>query len=143
MGSEVMTPILAAETILKCMAWIEEKHEFNYNVIGELNRQQSDLLHDIEFGPPLKGTRGHSLATRLKDVRVKRRAAKDENEILAALQQFASNPTASNFTLGLTVALGKTRARMKQLDERIYTPRSATYRIGEEESDGEPQSNDA
>lgn len=134
-----MTPILAAETILKCLAYIEEQHEANYNTIGELNKQQSDLLHDLEFGSCLKGTRGHSLAVRLKNVRLARRLAKDENEVLAALQQFAITPTSSNFMLGLTIALGKARTRAKALDERIYTPRSKAYGPKEGEFNGEPQ----
>ncbi|HBN95111.1 MAG TPA: hypothetical protein DDZ66_02330 [Firmicutes bacterium] len=121
-----MTPIEAGETILQAINYILKTYPENLDKIKELEAQQADLLHFLEFDP-LTRPIGYKFAKEIKEVRLSRRKFKDENEILKPLYEYLTNGNSQSFIVGLTSNLGKARKRGDQLHLREYGPRSQAF----------------
>jgi hypothetical protein len=121
-----MTPIEAGETILKCLDYINQQYESNYELINELDKQLCDIQHTIEF-TALDIQRGYKLAKQLQDIRKRRRIAKDENELLYHMHDYLNAGTSKHFIVGFTSNLGKAKRRSEQLQDREYYPRSQAF----------------
>lgn len=122
-----MTPISAGETILQAISYILDTYPANYDKIGELEKQQCDLLHQIEF-EPIVPPRGYKMLRELKEMRLERRKLKDENELLKPLYDYLNTGNAQNFTVGMVNNLGKAKRRNEQLGNREYSPRSEAFK---------------
>lgn len=119
-----MDAIEAAETILYCIDFIKTSRQEHNDRQSELDKQLCDIAHQLEF-TNIDIQRGYKLAKQMQDACRERRTVKDEQEILRILCDGAFETGAcKNFVASLTAHLGGARKRHRQLDERIYTPRS-------------------
>lgn len=129
-----MTPIEAAEEILRCIDFILTQYPANQDEICEYDKQTQDLLHKLEFTNFTIGP-GYKLARQLQDIRRKRRELKDENELMKGLFDFLSEGSSSAFKNGLIKSVQTSKRRKSQLEERKYKPRSKAFK-GEFEPEG-------
>lgn len=114
-----MTPIEAGENILKCLDYIISTYETNLSQIENLQNQEQDIRHQIEF-TPLDIQRGYKFAKQMQIVRQERRKCKDDNELLNHLYKYLTTGNANAFKNGLINALERARVRSKQLESRKY-----------------------
>lgn len=127
-----MDAIEAGETILRCINYIVNEYPANYDRIGELDCQLTDISHSIEF-TPFDIQRGYKFAKQIQEVRNERRNLKDANELLKPLHDFLSAGTSQAFKNGLATAVLKAKQRERTLPLRIYTPRSKIFQEVKEE----------
>lgn len=127
-----MTPITAGETILQAIDYVLKTYPENYDRITKLKDQADDLVHIIEF-TPLDIQRGYKYAKQLQDIRRERRILKDDNELLRPMYDFLSQGSSQAFRNGFANALQRARHREKALPERVYSPRSEAFKVGEVE----------
>ena len=86
-----------------------------------MDRKQEDVLHKIEFGSVL-GVNGVRYSKMLKDIRIKRRIAKDSIRILENIK--AAYSKAQNY-----------ENQKEGLESRIYSPRELTELFGRQVAD--------
>lgn len=96
-------------------------YEYNLDVIKQLESEQTDLEHEIELGNPKNACEGYQLYRQLREVRLKRRKAKDENALLADLYDFLK--TQSNFKNKISQIQGNAAKVYEKQQTRTYTPR--------------------
>lgn len=127
-----MTPIEAAEEILRCIDYITKTYPENYDRIGELDKELCDIQHIIEF-TPLDIQRGFRLAKQTQEVRKERRVLKNENEVLKPLYDFFNQGSRQAFKNALIVATSKAKSREKMLSDRVYGFRSQAFQPPEQQ----------
>lgn len=86
-----------------------------------MDRKQEDVLHKIEFGSVL-GVNGVKYSKMLKDIRIKRRIAKDSIKILENIK--AAYSKAQSY-----------ENQKESLESRIYSPRELTELFGRQVAD--------
>lgn len=86
-----------------------------------MDRKQEDVLHKIEFGSVL-GVNGVRYSKMLKDIRIKRRIAKDSIKILENIK--AAYSKAQSY-----------ENQKESLESRIYSPRELTELFGRQVAD--------
>lgn len=128
-----MTPITAGESILQAIDYINKAWVTNGERQSEIDKMLCDLYHELEF-TNIDIQRGYKLAKQIQDARRERRKLKDEMELLRILHdQVVNTPNGKKFVMDLTAHLGGARKRKAQLDNRIYSPRSEAFKVGEVE----------
>ena len=127
-----MTPIEAGEAILRAIDYINKAWVENGEQQSEVEKLLCDLYHELEFAN-IDIQRGYKFAKQIQDARRERRKLKDEMELLRILHdQVVNTPNGKKFVVDLTAHLGGAKKRRAQLENRIYSPRSETFKpIGE------------
>lgn len=127
-----MDAIEAAETILRCIDFIQTSRQECCEMQGELDKQLCDLAHQLEF-TNVDIQRGYKIAKQMQDAYRERRRVKDELEVLRIIYDHAIDvPACKKFTADLTSHLGGAKKRSKQMEDRIYTPRSKKFQPKED-----------
>lgn len=99
-------------------------YEYNQTIIKQTELEQTDLEHEIELGGPKNARDGYKLYKELRDVRQRRRKAKDENDLLEELYDFLK--TQQNFKNKISQIQGSTAKVYNKQQNRTYTPRART-----------------
>lgn len=108
---------------------IQEAARQNTIAINELdycNKRQEDILHEIELGSSNHHTLG-KLARELRDIRIRRRIAKNTISIVKPILQWCENY--GNPKNRLFNAIGETRRIDKELRETTYHYKTEEDRI--------------
>lgn len=113
--SECVSPILSI--------WdrVIRTYEQNEEIIRQAEAESQDLLHEIELAAPKNGPQGYLLYKALRDARVRRREAKNENELLAPLYQFCKDQVEVRKELQKIQGAGDRTA--DRLAKRSYHPK--------------------
>lgn len=114
--AEALEQLQIAETALhsfyEACGNLEQLHIFFTTQQSIMDRKQEDVLHKIEFGSVL-GVNGVRYSKMLKDIRIKRRIAKDSIRILENIK--AAYSKAQSY-----------ENQKKGLESQIYSPRELT-----------------
>ena len=99
----------------------EERHTKLIDLVKEYEGITLDMLHELEAGS-FQRTEGHRRARALRDVRLKRRTAKDTMMLFEPLKNFSKK----NIPLKaeLLRCISDMKAYLKEMDERFYIPRA-------------------
>lgn len=97
-------------------------YNYNYEQVQVMDKLTQDYLHKLELDG-LDYRERAKVATRLADCRKKRRAYKDETEILQPLVDFLQTDKGRTTLNLLKEVLGKTRKAEEKQERRIYFPR--------------------
>jgi DNA-binding protein YbaB len=97
-----------------------KNYDANYEEVGKIDEEIQDLLHLLEMSD-VSATLFLKTAMEIKDLRIKRRVLKDENELLEPLVEVAKNN--SSLLQKLDKCVGEIRKINKRLQNRTYTPR--------------------
>ena len=118
MSNDTSKPI---EEILTHFRWCEEKYHMAEADEQEANSATQDILHSIELEEHDYQEMSH-LAKELKQVRKRRRAAKDAMSMTAPVLEWLDANRA--VIKSLERLLGEVRKAEKNTEGRIYTPRT-------------------
>ena len=123
--AEALEQLQIAETALhsfyEACGNLEQLQIFFTTQQSIMDRKQEDVLHKIEFGSVL-GVNGVRYSKMLKDIRIKRRIAKDSIRILENIK--AAYSKAQNY-----------ENQKEGLESRIYSPRELTELFGRQVAD--------
>ena len=123
--AEALEQLQIAETALhsfyEACNNLEQLQTFFTTQQSIMDRKQEDVLHKIEFGSVL-GVNGVRYSKMLKDIRIKRRIAKDSIKILENIK--AAYSKAQSY-----------ENQKEGLESRIYSPRELTELFGRQVAD--------
>ena len=96
-------------------------YENNIDVIKRCEDEQMDLEHEIELAAPKNAREGYKLYKELREVRLRRRKAKDENQLLHELYNYLKKNL--DFNNKMKQIQGNTAKIYEQQHTKTYKPR--------------------
>lgn len=108
--------------MLSVFDWVVGVYEQNAETIRVAEGETQDLLHEIELAPARAAHQGYRFYRELKDIRERRRQAKDENEVLEEFYQLAKAQT--DLRKRLQQIMGNAVRISEKLERRNYVPRA-------------------
>lgn len=112
-----------SSTIVTIFKDVTEKYEENVETIKQIEGELQDLLHEIELSNAKDMYSGWKLYREIRELRIKRRQAKDENQILEEMYNFLNEQSSQKFKNKLQQIQGNSAKIAKTQENRTYTPR--------------------
>lgn len=102
---------------------VVKKFESNVEVIKQTEAELNDIYHEIELGKPQDLYGGYKLYKQVKDLRMRRRQAKDENELLKDMYEYIKSQQGQSFKSKIQSIQGCSVKVYEAQNRRTYTPR--------------------
>lgn len=102
---------------------VAKSYESNLEIIKQTEDEINDINHEIESSPPKDMYHGYLMYKTLRDLRVKRRFAKDENEILSEMYDYITSRTGVEVKVKMQKLQGHAVETERKLNNRSYCPR--------------------
>lgn len=97
------------------------RYEENVRLQTELETETQDLLHYVELSDNMDACKGNKMYKKVREVRRKRRACKNEIDLLKPLYEYLSDKTLIN---QLSKIQGQCRTSKETISSRQYTLRT-------------------
>lgn len=112
-----------ASTIITIFKDVVEKYEDNIKIIKEAEDELNDLQHEIELSNPKDMYKGYLMYKEIREVRIRRRTAKEENELLKDMYDYFISQNGQSFK-GKIQSIQGNSAKIKSVQaQRTYQPR--------------------
>lgn len=102
---------------------VEKRYESNLEIIKQTEDEINDINHEIELSSPKDMYHGYLLYKTLRDLRVKRRQAKNENEILHEMYCYIISQNGIEVKTKMQKLQGHAVETERKLNNRSYCPR--------------------
>ena len=112
-----------SSTIVTIFKDVTEKYEENVETIKQIEGELQDLLHEIELSNSKDMYSGWKLYKEIRELRIKRRQAKDENQLLEEMYNFLNEQPSQKFKNKVQQIQGNSAKIAKAQENRTYTPR--------------------
>ena len=113
-------------TIVTIYQDVIRNYERNIEIIKQAEDELNDLYHEAELSEPKDMYKGYLIYKAIRDTRIRRRTAKEENELLSDMYDYLKSPTGQSFKSKIQSIQGNAvRVRTAQ-ESRIYQPRQRT-----------------
>lgn len=113
-------------TIVSIFQDVINTYETNEKIIKQTEDEINDLNHEIELSTPKDMYKGYLLYKAIRDARIKRRKAKDENQLLEEMYDYLTNQQAQVFKNKVQQIQGSAKKIYDAQQKRTYTPRQRT-----------------
>lgn len=113
-------------TILHIFDAVVKQYENNEEIIKQSEGEIQDLLHEIELGSDRDMYKGYLLYKEIREVRRKRREAKDTNRLLQDMYDFFLDQKGMAFKKKVQQLQGNSVKTYEVQQRRTYTPRQRT-----------------
>lgn len=112
-----------SSTMITIMQSVVKDYERNLEIIKQAEEELADLNHEAELGEARDMYKGWQLYRSIREVRIRRRAAKEENELLKEMYEFFKSQTGQSFKTKIQQIQGGA-AKLREIQEhRVYTPK--------------------
>jgi hypothetical protein len=105
---------------------VTKTYENNIEVIKTAEGELTDIEHEIELSNPKNACDGYKLYKELREIRVRRRTAKNENQLLQEIYDYFTSPQGQAFKNKIQQIQGSSRKIHDAQQKRVYTPRQRT-----------------
>lgn len=112
-----------SSTIISIYQSVINTYENNIDIIRQSEEELNDLNHECELSNPKDMYRGYLMYKQIRDVRQRRRLAKDENEILKDMYDFFKTQQGQNFKSTMQKVQSNAAKIAEAQNHRIYKPR--------------------
>ena len=112
-----------SSTIISIYNDVVKKYESNVELIKQLEEELNDLNHEIELSPAKDMYKGYLLYKEIRDVRNRRRTAKDENSLLQDMYDFLKSPQGQSVKSKFQQIQGNSVKTYDAQNRRTYVPR--------------------
>lgn len=112
-----------SSTIISIYQSVINTYENNLNIIKQAEEELNDLNHECELSSPKDMYKGYMMYKQIRDVRQRRRIAKNENEILKDMYDFFKTQQGQNFKLTMQKVQGNAAKIADAQTHRSYKPR--------------------
>lgn len=102
---------------------VVKKYESNVEIIKKTEDELNDVYHEIELGKAQDLYGGYKLYKQVKDLRMQRRQAKDENELLKDMYEYIKSQQGQSFKSKIQSIQGSSAKVYETQSRRTYTPR--------------------
>lgn len=112
-----------SSTIISIFQNVIKTYESNIEIIKQTEGELTDIEHEIELSSPKNARDGYKLYKELREIRIRRRVAKDENQILKDTYYYFKSQQGQAFKNKIQQLQGGA-AKLREVQEhRTYTPR--------------------
>lgn len=98
-------------------------YENNQRIIKQCEEELTDLEHEIELANPKDMYKGYLCYRQIRDLRQKRRVAKDENQLLQEMYDFVKSQQGQQFKTKIQGIQSNSAKVFDAQQKRVYVPR--------------------
>lgn len=110
-------------TIIDIFKDVATRYENNLEIIKQTEEEINDINHEIELSSPKDMYHGYLMYKTLRDLRVRRRQAKDENDILSEMYFYITSQTGVEVKAKMQKLQGHSVDTERKQNNRSYCPR--------------------
>ena len=111
------------DTFIQITNDVTKKYEGNVEISMQTEDELQDLMHEIELGKPQDLYGGYKLYKQVKDLRMRRRQAKDENSLLKDMYEYIKSQSGQSFKSKMQSIQGNSVKVYEAQSRRTYTPK--------------------
>lgn len=100
-----------------------QNYERNIEIIKQKEEELNDLYHEAELSSPKDMYKGYLLYKAIRDARICRRTAKEENELLSDMYDYLKSPAGQSFKSKIQSIQGSSVKLRAVQESRTYQPR--------------------
>ena len=112
-----------SSTIVTIYQDVIRNYERNLQIIKESEEELNDLYHEAELSSPKDMYKGYLLYKAIRDTRIRRRTAKEENELLNDMYDYLKSPAGQSFKTKIQSIQGSAVKLRTAQESRTYQPR--------------------
>lgn len=112
-----------ASTIVTIFKDVVKKYEDNLEIIRQAEEELNDLQHEIELSNPKDMYKGYLMYRDIREVRIRRRTAKEENELLKDMYDYFISQNGQTFKGKIQSIQGNSVKVRTAQEQRTYQPR--------------------
>lgn len=112
-----------SSTIVTIFQDVIKTYENNVDLIKNIEDELNDINHEIELSNPKDMYRGYLMYKQIKELRMKRRRAKNENQLLEEMYDFLNSPQSQTFKNKIQQIQGSASKIYDSQQRRTYKPR--------------------
>lgn len=110
-------------TLIQIATDVVKRYESNEDIIKQTEEELNDVYHEIELGKDQDLYGGYKLYRQVKDLRNKRRQAKDENALLKDMYEYIKSQQGQSFKSKIQSIQGNSAKVYEAQSRRTYNPR--------------------
>ena len=110
-------------TIVTIFKDVVKKYEDNIEVIKQAEDELNDLYHEAELSSPKDMYKGYLMYKAIREVRIRRRTAKEENELLKDMYDYFTSQNGQTFKSKIQSIQGNSVKIRNAQEQRTYQPR--------------------
>lgn len=112
-----------SSTIIQIFQDVVKNYEKNLEVIKQAEEELNDLNHEAELSSPKDMYKGYLLYKDIRETRIRRRTAKEENELLKDMYEYFQSPQGQAFKSKIQSIQGNAVKLRTTQEQRTYQPR--------------------
>lgn len=102
---------------------VEKRYQTNLEIIKQTEDELNDINHEIELSSPKDMYHGYLMYKTLRELRVRRRQAKDENDVLYEMYCYITSQNGIEVKTKMQKLHGHAVDTERKLNNRSYCPR--------------------
>lgn len=112
-----------SSSIITMFKEVAKNYEMNLDIIKQAEEELNDLYHECELAEPKDMYRGYLLYREIRETRIRRRTAKEENELLKDMYDYFQSQAGQAFKSKIRSIQGNSVKKRAEQEARTYTPR--------------------
>ena len=110
-------------TIVTIFQDVIKNYERDLEIIKQTEEELNDLMHEIELSEPKNAYQGYLLYKEIRELRIKRRTAKEEVELLKDMYEYLKSQQGQTFKARIQSIQGASVKLRAAQESRTYVPR--------------------
>lgn len=102
---------------------VKRNYENNLAIIKQAEDELNDLYHEAELSEPKDMYKGYLIYKAIRETRIRRRTAKEENELLRDMYDYLNSPAGQTFKSKMQSIQGSAVKLRNTQESRTYQPR--------------------
>lgn len=112
-----------SSSIITMFKEVVKNYEMNVDIIKQAEEELNDLYHECELAEPKDMYKGYLLYREIRETRIRRRTAKEENELLKDMYDYFQSQQGQSFKSKIQSIQGNSVRKRAEQEARTYTPR--------------------
>ena len=110
-------------TVITIFQDVKKNYENNLEIIKQTEEELNDLYHEAELSEPKDMYKGYLIYRAIRDTRIRRRTAKEENELLKDMYEYLNSQSGQAFKTKIQSIQGSSAKLRATQESRTYQPR--------------------
>lgn len=110
-------------TVVTIFQDVKRNYENNLEIIKQTEDELNDLYHECELADPKDMYKGYLVYKAIRETRIRRRQAKQENEVLKDMYDYLCSPAGQTFKTKVQSIQGGAAKIQSAQESRTYQPR--------------------
>lgn len=110
-------------TMITIFQDVKHRYENNLTIIKETEGELNDLYHEAELSCPKDMYQGYLIYKAIREARIRRRTAKEENEVLKDMYDYLNSQAGQTFKTKMQSIQGSAAKIRSAQESRTYQPR--------------------